>query len=70
MFGHFRKLKSHHQVIFSIIIGLAVVFFWRGAWGIMDVYIFPGHYELSSWVSLKLGIFILASTHYLTKKLA
>jgi len=52
------------------LIGLSVVAFWRGAWGIMDTYLFPNNYELSSWVSILIGLIILYFTHYWTKELA
>lgn len=64
-----KDLKTHHQVIFAIIIGFAVVLFWRGAWGIVDMYILPNNIELSMWVSLFIGIIILTATHYTTKEL-
>lgn len=41
MFNAFKKLKRHHQVVFAIIIGVAVVSFWRGVWGFLDLYLFP-----------------------------
>lgn len=64
MLSEIRKMKRHHQVLFSIMIGFAIVAFWRGAWGIMDVYLFPDSYALSSWLSLVLGVTILTVAHY------
>ncbi|MFC1727958.1 hypothetical protein ACFLZ7_00660 [Nanoarchaeota archaeon] len=62
-------MKYHQQTLFAILIAFAVVSFWRGVWGLMDEYLFPGNYELSLWTSLILGVVILVATHYVTKEL-
>lgn len=69
MFEKFKKMKTHHQIIFAVIISFAVISFWRGVWGLMDEYLFPGNYKLSLWISVVLGIVILYLTHYTTKEL-
>lgn len=69
MFAHFKKMKVKHQLLTAILIGIAVVSFWRGAWGLMDVYIFPDNYLLSSWISMVAGVVVLIATHYATKEL-
>ena len=70
MFREFKHLKTHHQVIFALIIGFAVISFWRGVWGLWDVYVLPNDYKSSLWLSLVVGLGILAVTHYVTKELA
>lgn len=67
-FLHHKKKKTH-KIWFALLIGTAVVSFWRGMWGIMDVLIFPNDYLASSIVSLGLGLSILAITHYIVKEL-
>lgn len=62
-------MKAHHQTMFAIVIAFAVVAFWRGTWGIMDVYFFPNSAELSMWGSFFLGLAILIGTHYVAKEL-
>ena len=37
MWKSFQALKSHHQVIFAVIIGAALILFWRGIWGLADL---------------------------------
>jgi uncharacterized membrane protein len=64
-----KKMKSHHQFLFALLIGFAVISFWRGVWGLMDVYLFPGNYSLSLWVSVILGVLILVIAGYFTKEL-
>ena len=70
MFHRISQLKPVKQALFTLLIGIAVVSFWRGAWGLMDVYLLPNNYELSSWISVGIGLVVLALTHYWTKELA
>ncbi len=65
MFDKFKKFKKRHKVLFAVAVGFSVVAFWRGAWGLMDVYLFPGNYALSSWASFIIGLGILYATHYI-----
>ncbi len=58
-----KKKLTKKSLIHVILIAVAVVLFWRGAWGLMDLYVFPGN-ELQSYiVSLVLGLIILFYTH-------
>jgi len=47
------------DVGFIIIASIAIVCFWRGVWGLMDVYLFPGNSTLSFLTSITLGIIVL-----------
>ena len=38
---------------------LAIVSFWRGVWGLMDLYLFPKSPTLSFFVSIIIGLVIL-----------
>jgi len=69
VFKKFHKLKLKSQIIVVLLVGFAVVAFWRGVWGLLDIYLFPQDYHLSLWVSLLLGLLILAATHYTVKEL-
>ncbi len=62
------KYSTGH-VYFSLLIGLAVIAFWRGAWGLMDLYLLPENPTLSFILSLFLGFVVLLITHYLIKEL-
>jgi hypothetical protein len=57
------------KVVFTIIAAFAIISFWRGIWGLLDLYLFPNNYELSYWISLFIGILILFLTKNLIKKL-
>ena len=62
-----KKRKS--KIMFAILIAFAVILFWRGAWGLMDEYLFPSNYRLSLWTSLFLGLIILILTRHAIKEL-
>jgi Fuseless len=56
-------------LLFAILIGFAVVSFWRGVWGLMDEFLFPNNYTLSLVISVALGLAILIYTKYARKEL-
>ena len=70
MLFRYKKLRPLKKALFALLIGIAMVSFWRGAWGLMDIYIFPGHDELSFWSSIFIGLGILAFTNYWTRELS
>lgn len=57
------------KVLFAVLIGVAVITFWRGIWGILDIYLFPNDYSISSWASVLIGLFILGITRSLRKQI-
>jgi len=57
------KKSSYIRVLW---IAVAVVLVWRGAWGLMDLYIFPDHLLASYIISLVLGLIVLFSMHKLS----
>ena len=52
-----RTLKL--KFISPLITGIAVIAFWRGLWGLMDLYLFPENEILSYFISALLGVLIL-----------
>lgn len=57
-----KKRKSFldkHGNLQTILIGLTIVMFWRGAWGLMDLYLFPSDEKLSFITSLVIGLVLL-----------
>ncbi|MBU1120476.1 hypothetical protein KJ660_01225, partial [Candidatus Micrarchaeota archaeon] len=65
MLKQFCELRSHHQLIFALIIGFAVISFWRGMWGLLDFYLFDLVGEhLSYWISIFMGLVILVASGY------
>ena len=63
------KVETKLHLVRAIIIGAAVVIFWRGIWNLMDIYLFPGNPSLSSFSSILLGLLIIMFENNLTKKL-
>lgn len=65
-----KKTITHSKKLFlAVVIGFAVISFWRGVWGLMDVYLFPENLTLSLITSTILGLVILIITHYATREL-
>ncbi|XP_014273204.1 uncharacterized protein fusl isoform X2 [Halyomorpha halys] len=49
--------------VFSVcVIGMLVVFVWRGCWTILDTYLYPENIVLSTWMSLGIGYTIVGIT--------
>ncbi len=63
------KKKIAREVFYTIIIAFAIISFWRGVWGLMDMYLFPSHEVLSFLISVVIGIAILYETENLKKRL-
>jgi hypothetical protein len=63
------KKRTLKDIFHAILVGFAIVAFWRGTWGFMDFYLFPENEILSFSASIILGVVILYSTKNLIKKL-
>lgn len=61
--------KQSNSFFRIMLIAMSVVLFWRGAWGLMDLYVFPDNDLLSYLVSLAVGIGILFTTQKLADEL-
>lgn len=59
MLENLFKKTSFTDVLIIIITSLAIVSFWRGVWGLMDMYLFPENLALSLLISIALGLVIL-----------
>lgn len=60
--------RTVKNVLRALVIAFAIVSFWRGVWGLMDVYLFPNNYVLSLWISLLVGIALLFWTENLIRQ--
>jgi len=69
MYKKFPSLKTHHQLLFSLIIMSGMISLWRGIWGLLDLYLFPGQPNISAVISVILGIFVISVTHYTIDKI-
>lgn len=53
------KLKNPQATLKSIVIVVAIIMLWRGVWGLLDIYLFPGIPALSYLASITLGLLVL-----------
>ncbi len=53
------KFKSEHPNANAIVIVLGIIMLWRGVWGLLDQFLFPGSPTLSSLISIGLGVLVL-----------
>lgn len=60
----FAHLKKHHQLFVSLLILSGIVCLWRGMWGLLDMYFLANDPSLSYVLSVTIGIFVIAITHY------
>ena len=65
-----KKKRNFKKISYTILIAFAIVSFWRGVWGLMDVYLFPNNYILSLSISVLIGLIILYSTKHIIGELA
>ena len=62
-------MKNHRlkKITFTILIAFAAISFWRGVWGLMDIYLLPLNHTLSLLVSVIIGLVILIAAGYSLK---
>jgi hypothetical protein len=65
----FKKFKKGHPNIHAFFVGLSIIAFWRGAWMLMDKYVFPENAFLSAIVPAVLGILFLFFNDFKLKEL-
>ncbi len=63
MLSDLRDLRSHHQLVFTLIIAFGLVGIWRGLWRLLDLTVFPGSPTLSAAATFGLGVGVIALTH-------
>lgn len=65
--AHLFSSVAQAQFPMTCIVIVGVVSLWRGAWGLMDLHIFPKNSSLSYVVSLLVGLIIILTTYDLGK---
>lgn len=53
-----KKSEKKPAPLSAILIAGAVIMFWRGVWGLMDVYLFPNNLPLSYGISFAISVFL------------
>jgi hypothetical protein len=61
-------LRSHHQLLFALLIAFGIVALWRGLWVMMDAVLLPENKLLSGAVSTLIGIAILGGLHVIVSE--
>jgi len=62
MINFFGTLRTKNQVLFALVISVAIVSVWRGIWGLMDFYLYPQDPVMSYGLSVVIGTVILVAT--------
>jgi hypothetical protein len=52
-------LKDLHPSANAIVVVFAIIMLWRGVWGLLDEYLFPGSPTFSYLLSIALGALVL-----------
>lgn len=55
----FLAFKAKHPAGNAVVIVFAIILFWRGVWGLLDLYFFPGSPTLSCLLATIIGVVIL-----------
>ena len=53
------QLQHKRTTFNSIVIVVAIIMLWRGVWGLLDLYLFPGIPALSYVVSISVSLLVL-----------
>lgn len=53
------RLKDLHPTVNAVIVVCAIIMLWRGVWGLLDHYLFPGSPTFSYLLSIALGALVL-----------
>ena len=75
LFEPFWQLKKRNKLLFTFIVGVAIILFWKGTWGvwdtIFDIFIFGGdHYFWSNFTAMIVGFLVLFFAGLVLEKLA
>ncbi len=53
------KTSKEKSFLYLFVTGIAIVTFWRGVWGLQDIFLFPGNPAVSYMFSFVIGGLIL-----------
>lgn len=51
-----KSMKTNFQIL---VLAIGVIAFWRGAWGLLDLYLFPNNELVSLLISMLIGVLVL-----------
>ena len=64
MFMFLKKKGGVHRASYYLVTGFGMVVFWRGIWGLLDIYLFPNQPLASYAISAFVGVLILFLNDY------
>ena len=54
-----QELKALHPTANVLVIIFAIIMIWRGVWGLLDIYFFPGSPTFSHLMCMAIGVIVL-----------
>lgn len=70
----FWELRRRNKVLFTILVSAAIIVFWKGVWGLADIffdeYLFQGHLLWSNVGATIVGFLVLLGAGLVLQKLA
>ena len=64
-----KGMSRYKKISYALLIGIAVISFWRGIWGLSDLYLFPSNKTISLSISVIIGLVILIFTRKAIREL-
>ncbi len=68
-FKGYSGMRRSHPNLYSILLGVGVILFWRFLWGLCDLYLFPENDLLSYLVSGIVGLILLFFNDFKLKEI-
>jgi hypothetical protein len=65
----YRRFKKRNKVLHILLAAIAVVFFWRGTWGLIDIFFLPASPLFSNLISVAIAFIILYFDDFHLKEL-
>lgn len=54
-----KRFERRHHIFAALLVGSAIVLFWRGVWNLADIYLFPNQDVASAVVCIVVSFIIL-----------
>jgi len=54
-----ERFEKRHHILIAVVLGVAIILFWRGIWMLADEFLFPNIPWLSAVIGLLIGLVLL-----------
>ena len=72
-FNGFKSLRKHNKILFTLIVAVLIVVFWKGVWGMADIvfdeWLFRDHLFWSNLAAIVGSIILLSGAGVLLEKI-